>query len=297
MLVHPKNRDGLGINVFNAHGCIEKVKAAGCDLDHLKKATAFEARPEHAEFNEQLIERADGMMAPLTGAEKVSTVACSHFSQGCRACLASCCTSVASLQDDNGNLNCQKLVGEDMMFKKVMTEGFPMLIIPAIIEDLFPGLPHLAQSALNAEHGSFSMATELQVMCAIAQHAITTTDWPQIISQVKSTSPPCADYTSILCDFVKQYAGGANAPIIRYLDNFAKEYGESKKLGGGLHAGRRSSTGPDFLEQISACEFSVDRYKPDQPRVEMQRWLCSPAQEIRCRRLDKKGHAPKSDLC
>ena len=43
--------------------------------------------------------------------------------------------------------------------------------------------------------------------------------------------PPCHAYLHVLADFVKDFAGGPNAPVLKYLDSFSKEFGGTKKLG------------------------------------------------------------------
>ena len=55
--------------------------------------------------------------------------------------------------------------------QEILEHGFEWNVIPAYAMVLWPGLPSLAQRALNAEHMTFSMATELQVMSSMAHMA------------------------------------------------------------------------------------------------------------------------------
>ena len=90
MLVHPRNRGGLGINAFNSHITGGKIVRVGADLDELRKATVIEMSHDESErelqfaFNKRLIARSKGLLAPVRGHERFLTVACSHTVVFCR---------------------------------------------------------------------------------------------------------------------------------------------------------------------------------------------------------------------
>ena len=56
-------------------------------------------------------------------------------------------------------------------------------------------------------------------------------DYDKALAAAAASVPPCKDYIDKICTFVRLYGGGAGAPVIRYLDSFSKEFGESRKLG------------------------------------------------------------------
>ena len=97
-------------------------------------------------------------------------------------------------------------------FKRVFDEGIEVEIIPFTVEQFFgPAFVDLAQSALNAEHGTFSQANELQVMSSMALAAARANgvpDWKDVINQAKASLPQCREYLAILANCVKDYAGG-----------------------------------------------------------------------------------------
>ena len=237
LLVHPKNRGGLGLNAHNVHQTMQDVKTAGADTDHLRKATAFEMYPmgpekeAQLEFNSRLITLADGLLAPMTGDEKLLTVACSHFSAGCRAAVHGCRTDVPDIKDQNGCINLAVLCDKDVTFKQIIEGGFAFTIVPWQVEQMWPDLPDLAQSALNVEHGTFSQTTELQVMASMAAAADAGVPWEDIIAAQQRAKVPSSSYLNILQTFVTDYAGGNGAPMIKFLDSFAKVYGKNKTLG------------------------------------------------------------------
>ena len=60
---------------------------------------------------------------------------------------------------------------EDKVLKDIVQNGWTFTIVPWTAEKIWPSLPDLAQSALNAEHSTFSVPSELQAMAMIAIHA------------------------------------------------------------------------------------------------------------------------------
>ena len=74
-----------------------------------------------------------------------------------------------------------------------MMKGFAFTIIPWVVGKQWPSLPDLAQAALNAEHATFSMASELQIMAMLAINAGTGGDaeWKHAVAKTKQAMPPC----------------------------------------------------------------------------------------------------------
>ena len=261
VLVHPENRSGLGLNPFDVHKTLAKVKEIGADKEAVHRACAFEMAPVGEEreaqiaFNQNLIERASGMLADLRGQERVCSVATSHFTAGCRAAVDSCETPEVTIKDKNGKLNFAQLVEHDTNFAELIQEGWQWTILPYIVQVAWPKLPDLIQDALNAEHATFSMASELQVMVSIANRALAAfnqgqvPDWAKIKNEIRASQPPCADYLETLCEFVRLYAGGNGAPIVRYLEGFGKEWGGGRKLG------------EAFLAAVVAMKFATESSK------------------------------------
>ena len=191
-------------------------------------------RAAQLEFNMKLIEAAEGLLAPLSGDERVLSCACSHFTAGCRAAKHGCRTVEEQLKDPTGHINVLQLTQNDEDMKGVIEEGFDFTIIPWYAEVIFPELPTLAQAALNAEHTTYSMASELQVAAGIASHAEMaggSPNWDTVHKRMKAAMPPCKDYIQVLVDFVKHFSDGVGAPIVKFLDAWAKTYGSNNKLG------------------------------------------------------------------
>ena len=244
MWVHPKNRAGLGLNPHNAHKNFAGIVNSGADKDYLSKATAFEMKPRgsagrdaQSQFNFALIESAKGLLAEPTGAERLLTVSCSHFSAACRAAIANCITSEPSIADPDGRLNVMQICKDNPVLRDILDNGIVFKVFPYQVEERWPSLPDLAQAALNVTHATISEASELQCMATAAQLAGGMRDadgavpWAAVEEAVRAEMPPCREYVSKLVDYVRLYGGGFDAPMVRYLDGFAKEFGVNLKLG------------------------------------------------------------------
>lgn len=195
IMVHPMNRMGLGLNAHEAHKVLAHAIRVGVDAKLLLRATAFEmptagpAQTSVVKFNENLVERSGGLLAPLSGEERLLSVSCSHWTAACRACEHGCVTPEGLLQDTHGRINKLQLTQDDPEFARIMRDGFDeLLVIPAYAEFLWPELPNLAQSALNAEQSSYTMASEVQVMVSMAHFSATLGDWASVIAKVRELS-------------------------------------------------------------------------------------------------------------
>ena len=256
-LVHPDNRSKLGINAFNSHRQGAYIIRVGADLQLLATSTAFElsglepARSDQLRFNHKLVDKADAMLA-VTGKEWYLTVSCGHTTAFCRAGNASCKTTELDLQDSFGRLNAQSLGRTDAAMRHMLTKGWRWTILPWQCECTWPCLPHLAQSALNASHGVASQATELEVAASIATFAAQaggSVAFSTCVDAATASLLPCLPYIKCIGEYVRLYAGGAGVPLIHYLDDFAKTFGESKRLG------------QDFIQAVTDISWGL--HKPN----------------------------------
>ena len=150
-------------------------------------------------------------------------MASSHFCAGARAADAGCVTSEDSLKDPNGRLNKLMLCQGDKLYLDLINNGWEWTIIPRAAEEIFPWFPDLAQGAPNAEQTTFTTASEMQVMMNIANQASPElSTWKDIIASIQATAPSCAAYLPTLAEFVQRFSGGPGAPIVLYLEGFAK---------------------------------------------------------------------------
>ncbi len=76
LAVHLENKAKLGMNHFRAHRVGSCAKQVGTDFAELASATAFylspepNAREKKIQFNQKLVVRSGGMLAPASGGER-----------------------------------------------------------------------------------------------------------------------------------------------------------------------------------------------------------------------------------
>ena len=242
LFTHPKNRGGLGLNQHNVQKNITDITTVGADISKLSHACAFEMstvpgrRDKQMHFNLNLIEQAKGKLAPPTGKERYLTISTGHTAAGCRAIKYGCHSKPAKITDASGKLNFDMATKKDNALKSMILSGWKFVIIPAVVEEIWPSLPALGQQALNATNAIVAECGELEVAATIADYAANTNtaqdaDWSEFVEDAKASSPPCRDYIGTIGRYTQQFGGGHGAPIIRYLDVLAKKYGENKRLG------------------------------------------------------------------
>ena len=254
MLVHPANRSKLGVNPYNCHRVGAYIKRMGADLELLNKATAIEIAPldpkhsDQLEFNRKLVAMSSEMLAPINGSERFLSLGNGHTAQFAKAAGAQCRTPQASMSTD-GYLNVQHLTKDDHSLKIMLEEGWTWTILPWQAEEVWPALPDLVQRSLNASNSIASQASELETACAVAEFAQMqanaggTVDWEKAIEAACASMPPCANYIQTIGAYVKLYSGGGHAPMIHYLDEFAKAFGENRRLG------------EEFLQAVTEAKF------------------------------------------
>ena len=261
-LVHPYNRSRLGVNAFTSHRNGAKIKRVGADLAELSKATAFELMPvdpgrsAQLSFNESLVKKSNGLLAPINAGERYLTVSCSHTVQFCKAVMASCRTPEETLADGRGFLNAQSIGQGDAALRQMISVGWGWTILPWQVEAAWPEMPDLAQRALNAANTVASLPSEIEVASAIAEFAETqqsrggSVDWQACVEAATGSNPPCSSYASVIGEYVKKFGGGAGAPLLRYLDDFSKSFGASQRLG------------QEFISAVTNTCFGATRNVP-----------------------------------
>ncbi len=205
-LCHPENRSKLGLKPYNAHRNLAHIKRVGADLDMLNKSTAFEisgidaCRAAQVSFNEQLVKRSNGMLAPITSSERYLTVSIGHAAAICNAAEAQCKSNQPTLCDsEDGNMCVDIMCKGDDALRKMVTKGWSWIIVKWQAEAQWPTLPDIAQRALNASHGVASTASELETASSIAEFCELTSgdagkhndaSWAQCVEAAAQSLPP-----------------------------------------------------------------------------------------------------------
>ncbi|CAE7223682.1 unnamed protein product [Symbiodinium sp. CCMP2592] len=114
VLVHPSNRSGLGLNGAQVHKTGAQVQSVGFSSMELKRSVCMEISTDRAlsqkafSFNKRQVDMNGGLLAEVRGDERYMSLACSHFTAFCRACIAACPSDQETVSD-NGKLTLQRL--------------------------------------------------------------------------------------------------------------------------------------------------------------------------------------------
>ena len=137
-----------------------------------------------------------------------------------------------SSADEQGNI-VPDLVKKDARMAAVLDQGFKWLVFPWQVEETWPLLPDLCQRALNSSHSVTNKSNELAVMAAIVDMESRRSggSYNDVLETLKLSGPVCLPYLDMVGSFACVNAGGPGAPLIHFLDRFAKKFGEHKLLG------------------------------------------------------------------
>ena len=182
-LVHKDNRGRLMLSPHNAHRNCFSIHKVGADMTKLINAVAMElpaagkARDEQFIANERLVKAAAGLLPCITGEERYSTLGCGHTAAICKlAGQDNPKTPIAELRDAQGNLNVAKLK-QNPQFKIMIEDGWSWIIIPALVDELFPAFAKLAMKALNTSNhvgiAQGELETQLQLSDLVDDNGFT----------------------------------------------------------------------------------------------------------------------------
>jgi hypothetical protein len=170
VMVHPANRDGLGINSYDCHESGAIIVQAGFNFNEVDgKAAAFELCPfgdrkdKACAFNDNMIAGSNGMLPKRAGIERFLTVSCVHTVHFLRAVNGKCVTHVESLKSAAGLLDPDVLSQGKPTLRQALRDGFKWRVFPWTCEVAWPRLPHMAQCALNASN---QVATSVHICSA-----------------------------------------------------------------------------------------------------------------------------------
>ncbi|CAK0801107.1 unnamed protein product [Prorocentrum cordatum] len=243
VLARSANRGGLLLSPHNVHRNAARIHAAGADMRQLSNAVCIElgvnspVRWQHVAKNKVLVDRADGLLAPVNGSERYVTVGCGHTTAFCKLAGVQGRTSEKSLQmADSDTIDVQKL-SQNAQIKAMIEKGWAWEVVPSIIDELFPGFASVAQKALNTQNHIGTEVGELETCMTLAAIANDpgmrqVADWKAMaIETVVSLNIPSAKYSKTLLEFVENFGGGDGAPLVSFMDSVAKQFGCNATLG------------------------------------------------------------------
>ena len=235
-LVHMENRGGLLISPPDAHKNGAEIKAAGADLDQLSNAFCFELpeagprRAAHLAKNEALVKRAEGLVAPLNGAERFVSIGCGHTSQFCKLAALGGDTCEPSLKIPGTNKIDKQKLCSNVNYDTMINKGWTWKVFRACVDEAFPKFSEIAQLALNTRNHVSAVVGEIEVAMVLSKRACELSR-SQALDHIERSCAPCSKYAGVIFDYVVNFAGGSDASIIQFVDGVAKQFTANVALG------------------------------------------------------------------
>ena len=154
VLVHKENRNRHMIKALDAHEKGEYVYGVGCDRSQMSKAICCELAPmgpmrlTNIQKNKDLVDMANGLLAPINGTEEYLSLSCSHFTAFCRAANHGCKTPRSAIANGAGRIDAHRLK-QQSEWRAVLEVGWSWTIIPWEIDIHWPRFAKVLQRALN----------------------------------------------------------------------------------------------------------------------------------------------------
>ena len=120
--VHPRNRDGCGVNGADVHRLVAAIYEIGWDSAQTASAACTDASGDDWSYNEKVMRASDGRLPPMQGMKFVS-LACSHTNQGLRAIKAAVDTENTNMTLDGKKFSFSKLQEEDAKCAAAVQDG------------------------------------------------------------------------------------------------------------------------------------------------------------------------------
>ena len=242
MLVHKANRGGLLVSPHNCHRNAENIRAAGADLSQLTNSYCVELddgplKQQHVEKNVALHARANGLISPVTGAERYTSIGCGHTSQFCKLAHAGGKTSSSKLKMAGSDKISLEYLCADANFSTMVHRGWQWKVVKAHVDRKYPKFATIAQRALNTRNSTNSQMGELEACKTLTETIHDSgfqgqSDWKQLaIDNIDSLCAPCRAYAGTLLDFVIEFGGGSESPVVEFMDSVAKQFQANVTLG------------------------------------------------------------------
>ena len=235
LVVHPQNRAGVMVNAWNVHQKGVLALKVGWSFKKLEESYCMEIshNPEKKRKvladMERVVLASDGMLAPVSGNEKYQSLSASHMSQFCKAVSAGCVTQEEAVKSKVLALDVLQKDFPDEAFKTAVTAGWSWHCIASVVEESLPWFSNFLQGALNSCNHIAAKATEMELALHMSLTYKRTQSMDMALLECQSISN--MHHIKLVAEFVKNYAGGADAPLIQMLVMLERTFNSSMMLG------------------------------------------------------------------
>ena len=217
-LRHPSNRGGSLLNCTDVWAKGMRMVAIGVQPSLLQEGgAAFEMSTEMAQrqkqlqANEAVVGGSNGSLANVSQVERYLTAATSHTAAFCKA-VGQGCKSPDGIAVG---------VNADGALKKLVAEGWPMVVISELVERRIPSLPAWLQMAMNAVNCGFKQVNEIEAAALMAELMKHGSSLKDALGQVERSDPLCKAQLPAIAYYVSRYGGGDQQGLIGFLNGWS----------------------------------------------------------------------------
>ena len=237
MGAHRDNRGGLMVGGQDALSVLDTIDAVGYDSSCHADATAFEEGPQR--LNEKkfvpLTESDDMLKTYKLGDIDAASVACTHFTQAISAAEARVAWDNQNITE-GGCLSQEKLICRHPEMSGLFGEhgGITYTVWKASAEEMYPGLPDLAQRALNAKYAAqqqerWPIAYQRAVKVLNSEAAKKSLNpVSYTIRDILKSRPKCSKEVPLIVDVAKLFGGSSTHTFVDPLMSFVRTYGKNE---------------------------------------------------------------------
>ena len=209
VMVHPANRDGLGLSITDVHELVEDIVETGFS-DSKCQGIAVDVGIRHADtiaFNRKLAEASHGMLPePDERTARYASLAGSHTAAGMRCVLSG---SLHPGKDSklvvDGCFNINLVEKADQAYAKACRAGTLWQVISNDVIHEFPQVADLLLAGQNTN--VFKRESEYQILRRmvtwIGQQA--QVSWNSVKSNIMKTKPDCAQACPYMFQFLTKF--------------------------------------------------------------------------------------------
>ncbi|CAK0801675.1 unnamed protein product [Prorocentrum cordatum] len=242
------------LSPHNVHRNAARIHKFGADSSQLSNVMRVEIAPfgqirgEQLSKNRALIDRSVGLLAPINGSERRLSLGCGRTVACCKTAALGGRTSQKALQVIGGDTIVLQKVRVKREFNKMIDDGWAWEIVPRAVDAAYPQFAIVAQEALNTQKhigtGVGELEARVTLVGSLRDHGFKLPpNWRELaVQSAQSLNVPSAQHCDALLEFVLNYGGGGDAPMICFVD--------------GVECGCNLNMGSTFWHALTYMSFS-----------------------------------------
>ncbi len=238
---HPDNREGGMLVPIDVHQLLMKFAENGFnpklwDVLALRVPAGW-LGDAWKKANHDLVSQSDDLLCPFGDQIEVVTGRGSHSCSALRLVKFGGKSIYDEIAGPDGRVSRAKFLALQPSWAPLLDRGVKVKVLPAELEMAVPGLLACLSRTGNASHDVFRVPTSIQFCSRIhalynAASKLGKVDWPKIAKQAVCGNGGASQLQNaeMLCDFVRAWSGGANASLLREVEQFERSITVKRKV-------------------------------------------------------------------